>query len=109
MKDKNELKGEIAVNDGSTALTIISRIFGVAFFAIGFINTFWGNDPGFGVFIILLSLIYFLPVDTILDKMTNFSIPIMRLVKILLGISILWASLGVGELFDKIELMMMDF
>ena len=40
--------------------------------------------------------------------MTGFSIPGMGIVKILLGIFILWASLGVGELFDKIELMKMD-
>ncbi len=32
----------------------------------------------------------------------------MGIVKILLGIFILWASFGVGELFDKIELMKMD-
>jgi len=40
--------------------------------------------------------------------MTGFSIPRIGIVKILLGILILWASLGVGELFDKIDLMMMD-
>ncbi|WP_162056378.1 hypothetical protein [Pontibacter pamirensis] len=109
MKYKNELQGDIAVSEGFTALTIISWIFGIAFFAIGFINTFWGNDPGFGLFILLLSLLYFLPVNTILKRITNFSFPIMRYVKILLSISILWASLGVGELVDKIQLMMMDF
>jgi len=97
------------MNNKSIVLNIISWIFGIAFFAIGAVNTFWGNDPGFGVFIILLSFVYFLPVNEILKKMTNFSIPRMGIVKILLGIFILWASLGVGELFDKIDLMMMDF
>ncbi|HEX8367756.1 MAG TPA: hypothetical protein VF604_04240 [Pyrinomonadaceae bacterium] len=38
--------------------------------------------------------------------MTGFSIPGMGIVKILLGIFILWAAFGVGELFDKIDLMM---
>lgn len=38
----------------------------------------------------------------------GFSIPRIGLVKILLGIFIIWAALGVGELFDKIELMMND-
>ena len=89
-------------------MNIISWIFGIAFFAIGVVNTFWGNDPGFGVFILLLSFVYFLPVNVILKKMTGFSIPGMGIVKILLGIFILWASLGVGELFDKIDLMMTD-
>lgn len=89
-------------------MNIISWIFGVVFFAIGVVNTFWGNDREFGVFIILLSFIYFLPVNDILKKMTGFTIPKMGIVKIVLGIFILWASLGVGELFDKIELMKMD-
>ena len=96
------------MNNYSVVLNIISWIFGIVFFAIGVVNTFWGNDPGFGVFIILLSFVYFLPVNEILKKMTNFSIPRMGIVKILLGIFILWTSLGVGELFDMIDLMMMD-
>ena len=89
-------------------MNIISWLFGVVFFAIGVVNTFWGNDPFFGVFIILFSLVYFLPVNYILKKMTGFSIPKMGIVKIVLGIFILWAALGVGELFDKIELMKQD-
>lgn len=108
MNDNKEFQGEIAINDGSIALNIISWIFGIAFFSIGVVNTFWGDDPGFGVFIMLLSLVYFLPVNAILRKMTGFSIPKMRLLKILLGIFIIWAAMGVGELFDKIELMMND-
>ena len=96
------------MNNNSIGLNIISRLFGVVFFAIGVVNTFWGNDPGFGVFIILLSLVYFLPVNDILKKRFGFSIPGMGIVKILLGIFILWAALGVGELFDKIDLMKQD-
>ena len=88
-------------------LKIIGWLFGTAVFAIGLVNTFWGNDPGFGVFILLLSLVYFLPVDVLFKKISGFSIPRIGMVKILLGIFILWAALGVGELFDKIELMKM--
>lgn len=104
--DNNKTGREVAVNDGHTALTIISWLFGILFLAIGFVNTFWGNDPFFGVFIVLLSLVYFFPVNDILRKTTGFSIPKFRLLKILLGLFILWAAMGVGELFDKIELMM---
>jgi hypothetical protein len=96
------------MNNNSIVLNIISWIFGVVFFAIGVVNTFWGNDSGFGVFIILLSFVYFLPVNDILRKMTGFSIPGMGIVKIVLGIFILWAALGVGELFGKIDLMMTE-
>lgn len=88
-------------------LKIIGWLFGTAVFAIGLVNTFWGNDPGFGVFILLLSLVYFLPVNVLFKKISGFSIPRIGMVKILLGIFILWAALGVGELFDKIELMKM--
>ena len=96
------------MNNKSIVLNVISWIFGIVFFAIGVVNTFWGNNPGFGVFILLLSFVYFLPVNAILKKMTGFSIPRRGIVKIILSIFILWASLGVGELFNKIDLMMMD-
>jgi hypothetical protein len=101
-------KSEIITSNRSNVWNIISWIFGIAVFAIGVLNVFWGNDPGFGVFILLLSFVYFLPANAIFKKITGFSIPKMGMVKILLGISILWVSLGVGELFEKIELMRMD-
>jgi hypothetical protein len=88
--------------------TIISWIFGVLVFAIGLINTFWGNDPGFGIFLLLLSFIYFLPVKELVKKYTGLTIPAMAWIKIGLALFIIWASVGVGELFDKIELMMLD-
>lgn len=97
------------MNNKSIVFNIIGWLFGLLFFAIGVINMFWGNDPFFGAFILLLSFVYFLPVNVILRKITGFSIPGMGILKILLGIFILWASLGVGELFDKIDLMMADF
>jgi hypothetical protein len=96
------------MSNPSNVLDIIRWVFGIIFWAIGVVNTFWGNDPGFGIFIFLLSFIYFLPVNAILQKITGLSIPGIRIVKILVGIFILWASLGVGELFDKVELMLMD-
>lgn len=99
---------EISKNRKSIVLDIISWLFGIVAFAIGIINTFWGNDPGFGIFLLLLSLVYFLPVNNLLRKMTGFMIPGMGIIKILLAILILWASLGVGELFDKIDLMMQN-
>src|SRR5687768_6852318 len=99
-------KSEVVMNSNFNVRNLISWLFGIAFFAIGVLNLFWGNDQGFGVFIILLSFAYFPPLNTMLKIKTGLSIP--RIVKILLGIFILWAALGVGELFDKIDLMMMD-
>lgn len=91
----------------SYLLDMMNWLFGLTFFGIGLVNTFWGNDPGFGVFIILLSLIYFPPITTLLKVKTGISIHM--LIKIGLGLFIIWASLGVGELFDKIDMMMTDF
>lgn len=88
---------------------IISWIFGILVFAIGIVNTFWGNDSAFGIFILLISLVYFLPVNELLKKITGFSIPKMGLIKTGLGFFVIWASLGVGELFDKIEMMLKSF
>ena len=99
---------EVIMNNKPTALNLISWLFGALFFFIGVVNTFWGNDPVFGVFILLLSFVYFLPVNTILKRMTGLTIPRLGIVKFLLAIFIIWASLGVGELFDKIDLMLAD-
>ena len=57
--------------------------------------------------ILLLSFVYFPPANTMLKERTGFVIP--RIVKIVVGIFIIWATLGVGELFDKIDLIMLGF
>jgi hypothetical protein len=99
-------KSDSMMNTTSTATNIISWIFGIAAFAIGLVNTFWGNDPGFGIFLLVLSFAFYPPVNVLVKNVTGFSIPLIA--KIILAIFIFWASLGVGELFDKIDLMMMD-
>ncbi|MGZ8550272.1 MAG: hypothetical protein ACXWV2_06410 [Chitinophagaceae bacterium] len=86
---------------------IISTVFGVLFLAIGLVNTFWGNDPQFGVFIILLSFLYFPPVSRMIKNRIGF--PVSPLLKIIIGVFIIWAAMGVGELFDKIDIMLADF
>ncbi len=78
----------------------------ILFFTIGFINTFWGNDTIFGIGIAVLSVIYIPGTSAYIKKLTGFSIPVV--VKILLALFILWAALGVGELFDKTEMMLED-
>ncbi|MCX2741054.1 hypothetical protein [Pontibacter anaerobius] len=94
---------ERTLNIGS----IIGSLVGLIAMAIGIINTFWVNDPGYGIFIFLLSLVYFPQAASLFKKVTGRSIPL--LVKILLGLFILWTALGVGELFDKIDLMVNSF
>ena len=81
-------------------------LFGITVFAAGIINTFWGNDPFFGIFLVLLAFVYFPAGNIISRRITGYSIHCM--LKILLGLFIFWAAIGVGELGDKIDLMMMD-
>ncbi|QHL87632.1 hypothetical protein GU926_09350 [Nibribacter ruber] len=88
----------------NTTGSIFSGLFGLVVFAIGVVNTFWGNDPGFGIFLLLLSLVYFSPVTNYIKHRIGFTVPVW--LKIALGIFIIWAALGVGELFDKVDLML---
>jgi hypothetical protein len=81
----------------------VSFLFAFLFSCIGFVNTFWGNDPYFGLIIFALSFIYYLPLIKMIERNLNFVL--ISRIMIVLGVLILWASLGVGELFDKIELM----
>lgn len=97
-------KSEITMDSGTFIGDIISWMFGIVALAIGIINTLWGNNPGYGIFIILLSFVYFPPVTVLIKKITGISIH--YILKILLAIFILWSALGVGELGDKIDIMM---
>ena len=98
---------ELAPANKTLAADLTGWLFGLLSLAIGIVNTFWGNDPGFGLFIGLLSLVFFPPVTAFIKDKTGFTVP--RLAKMLLGLFILWASLGVGELSDKIHLMLNSF
>lgn len=84
--------------------TFLNWLFGVLFSAIGLINCFVGNDPEFGIFILCLSVLFYPPFQQLFQKKTRWSIP--SFVLIVLGVFIFWASLGVGELFDKIALLL---
>ena len=100
-------KSALAMHNQSVLAAIISWMFGILFLAIGLLNIFWGNDPGYGIAVSLLSLIYFPPVIHFLKNVVGLSIPFM--VHVILGVLIMWTALGVAELFDKINLMLKDF
>ena len=94
------------MNNRSVVWDIVGWLFGIVVLAIGVINMFWVNDPEYGVFIFLLAFAFFPPVNTILKAKTGYRIhPVLKL---LLGLFIFWTALGVGELFDKIDLMRRD-
>lgn len=71
------------MNSRSTFGDIISGLFGIVVMAIGMINMFWGNDPGYGIFIFLLAFVYLPP--ALLFKENFYHI---NSLKIILGIFI---------------------
>lgn len=88
------------MNKKSNVLNIISWVFGAAIFAIGVLNVFLVHTVP-GVIYLLLSFVYYPPANAILKKRFGFSIPLV--VKILLGIVIIWFTLGVSDLGDMID------
>ena len=78
---ENIIQGKI------TSLSIISWIFGTAIFAIGVLNVFL-MQPVPRVVYLLLSFVYFPPANAVLKKRFGFSIH--YLVKIILGLVIVW-------------------
>jgi hypothetical protein len=76
----------------------------VLFSAIGIVNCVVGNDPEFGVFIFILSLLFYPPLRLVFQQKTGRKIP--ALVLILLGLFVFWSSLGVGELLEKINMIL---
>ena len=75
-------------------------------FYVGFVQTFWGNDPylGWGITVIA-ALVFAEPAGYI---MARFKLSGRRY-ELVLGVTlvvVLWISLGVGELWDKTQLML---
>lgn len=90
-----------STNTISAALSITSWIFGITFLAIGVLNVFLVHFIP-GVFYLLLSLVYFPPVNAILKEKSGFSVPLVA--KIILGLVILWVTLAVGDLAEMFGL-----
>ena len=78
----------------------ISLTFGILVFSIGAANLVLVH-PVPGIVFLLLSLLYFPPTDIFLIKKFGFRIPLVA--KIILGIVIIWFTLGVSDLGDMID------
>ena len=81
---------------------ILNWIFGIIVFTDGLLNLFRGNDFGFGLFLIVLSLFYFPPTYNIFNQYLNekFNVSIHSILKVSLGLFIIWATLAVGALAE---------
>ena len=78
---------------------------GMLFYA-GFVQTFWGNDPdlGWGITVIA-ALIFAEPAGHIMARL-KISGRRRKMVHGVTLVVILWISLGVGEPWDKTQLML---
>jgi cobalamin biosynthesis protein CobD/CbiB len=86
---------------------IVSFFAGLLFSFIGFVNLFWGNDPFYGLMVFSLSLLFYFPIiQWILNQLSP---KMVLILKVIIGLFILWSSLGVGELFSKIKIMREQF
>ena len=86
---------------------LIVVAFGVLFSAIGFVNTFWGNDQYYGLAVLTASFLFYLPLIDVVRARVRAQQGTALLV--LLGAFILWSSIGVGELLDKTAMMVEAF
>lgn len=77
-----------------------SWLFGAVVFIIGVLNLVLVH-PVPGLIYLFLSLVYFPPANDFLKKATGLSIPVA--VKIILGIFIIWFTLGISDLGDMID------
>ena len=82
------------------AVNIISWLLGLIVLAIGISNLLLVH-PVPGAVFILLSLLFFPPVNTVLRQKVGFFVPFV--VKIILCIVIIWFTLGVSDLGDMID------
>ncbi|AKD05009.1 hypothetical protein POKO110462_18685 [Pontibacter korlensis] len=81
-------------------LQMVGWILGIVVLAIGILNLFLVH-PVPGVVFLLLSALYAPYTDTLLKVRFGFSIPLV--VKIFLGLAIIWFTLGVSDLGDMID------
>ena len=89
-----------AANDKVITHNIISWIFVIIFFALGILNLIFVHYVP-GIIYILLSLVYLPSINTFLHKTLGFTIPLWT--KILVGLIIIWGTLGVGDLMEMFE------
>ncbi|WP_192820577.1 hypothetical protein [Rufibacter sp. LB8] len=87
----------------SSSLTIwnsISWVFGLLLLTVGVLNVMWVH-PVPGIMYFLLALLYFPPLTDLLKDKTGISVP--GILKVLLGIVLVFFSLGVSDLGDMID------
>ena len=83
-----------------TTAGLVSWIFGIIVFTIGVLYMFLVH-PVPGTVFLLLSFVYFPSANELFRNIFGFTIPLVF--KIILGIIIIWFTLGVSDLGDMID------
>ena len=78
---------------------VIGWVFGVTFLVIGILNVVLIH-PVPGAFYLLLSCLYLPPADTLLSRSFGFSAPLR--VKVIVGLVVLWGTLAMSELAERV-------
>lgn len=88
------------MSEKSNAPNIVSGLLGGVVFTIGLLNLVLVHSVP-GIIGILLSVLYLPQTNDFLQKKFGFSIP--PVAKILLGLFVIWFTLGVSDLGDMID------
>jgi hypothetical protein len=91
---------EMLMENKLNAGRIISWIFAAIVLTIGILNLIFVH-PVPGIVGLGLSLVYFPPVNDFLKNKFGFTIP--PVIKIILGVLIIWFTLGVSDLGDMLD------
>ncbi len=94
------MENKIEINSRPTFWSISGWVFGVVVLTVGILNLVLVH-PAPGIAYLLLSLIYFPPINVMLQERFNFTIPL--LIKLILGIILFMFTLGVSDLGDMID------
>jgi len=77
---------------------LLGWFFGLIISVLGILNICYGNDADFGVFLILISLVFYPPTNLFIKNRFRWVIPVW--IKVLLAIFLIWANLAVGALAE---------
>ncbi|MER2997684.1 hypothetical protein [Pontibacter populi] len=94
------MEDKITMHNRPTIWIIVGWIFALIVVTIGVLNLFLVH-PVPGIAYLLISLVYFPPVNSYIRSKFGFGIP--AIVKILLGIVLIMFTLGVSDLGDMID------
>ena len=79
---------------------LVDGLFGTVVLAIGVLNLLLVH-PVPGVVFVLASLVFFRPAQAVLERTSGRPVP--RVAKVVLGLAIVWFTLGVSDLGDMLD------